>query len=44
MMTTLSKNEIVLGGCTTEPLSNYLKALGILRIVSEQADPEARGY
>jgi CRISPR-associated protein Csx17 len=30
-------------GCTPTPLANYLKALGILRLVSEQADPAARG-
>jgi CRISPR-associated protein Csx17 len=30
-------------GCTPTPLANYLKALGILRLVSEQADPSARG-
>ena len=35
--------EIPLHGCTPEPLMNYLKALGVLRLVSEQADPEARG-
>ena len=31
-------------GCSTIPLSNYLKAIGILRIVSEQVDPKARGW
>ena len=36
--------ELVLNGCTPEPLMSYLKALGVLRLVSEQADPEARGY
>lgn len=35
---------VELTGCTPEPLMNYLKALGVLRLVSEQADPEARGY
>ena len=35
--------EIVLSGCTPEPLMSYLKALAILRLVAEQADPEARG-
>lgn len=35
--------EIVLKGCTPEPLMNYLKALGILRLVSEQRDPNAQG-
>ncbi|MFE4108403.1 type I-G CRISPR-associated protein Cas8g1/Csx17 [Almyronema epifaneia] len=34
-----------LKGCTPEPLSNYLKALGILRLVVEQnADPKAKSY
>jgi CRISPR-associated protein Csx17 len=31
-------------GCSTIPLSNYLKAIGILRLVSEQADSKARGW
>ncbi len=35
--------ELTLAGCTPEPLMNYLKALGVLRLVSEQADCEARG-
>jgi len=35
--------ELTLGGCTPEPLMNYLKALGILRLVAEQKDPQARG-
>ena len=30
-------------GCAPDPLAHYLKALGILRLVAEQADPEARG-
>jgi CRISPR-associated protein Csx17 len=33
-----------LKGCSPAPLANYLKALGILRLVSEQADPTARGW
>lgn len=33
-----------LDGCAPSPLAHYLKALGILRLVSEQADPEARGW
>ena len=33
-----------LAGCTTTPLGSYLKALGILRIVAEQADPGVRGF
>jgi CRISPR-associated protein Csx17 len=35
--------ELMLQGCTPEPLMSYLKALGILRLVAEQADPEACG-
>lgn len=33
----------LLEGCTPSPLACYLKALGLLRVVGEQADPEARG-
>lgn len=36
-------SELPLLGCTPEPLMNYLKALGILRLVAEQADLAARG-
>lgn len=36
--------DIALAGCTPEPLMAYLKALGILRLVSEQEDHEARGW
>ncbi len=35
--------EIALKGCTPEPLMNYLKALGVLRLVSEQKDKNAKG-
>jgi CRISPR-associated protein Csx17 len=35
--------EPVLHGCTPEPLMSYLKALGVLRLVAERPDPEARG-
>ena len=34
--------ELTLLGCTAEPLLNYLKALGVLRLVAEQADRDAR--
>lgn len=34
----------VLQGCSPAPLANYLKALGILRLVSEQSDLSARGW
>lgn len=37
-------NEVVLSGCSPIPLAAYLKALGILRLIGEQADPDARGY
>jgi len=33
-----------LDGCAPTPLAHYLKALGVLRIVAEQLDPEARGW
>jgi CRISPR-associated protein Csx17 len=33
-----------LDGCAPTPLAHYLKALGVLRLVSEQLDPEARGW
>ena len=33
-----------LAGCAPAPLAYYLKALGILRLVSEQVDPRARGW
>ncbi len=33
-----------LSGCAPAPLAHYLKALGILRLVSEQVDPSARGF
>jgi CRISPR-associated protein Csx17 len=35
-------NRISLRGCAPEPLIHYLKALGILRLVAEQLDPQAR--
>ncbi|NLF18991.1 MAG: type I-U CRISPR-associated protein Csx17 [Lentisphaerae bacterium] len=33
-----------LTGCAPTPLAHYLKALGILRLVAQQKDPEARGW
>jgi CRISPR-associated protein Csx17 len=33
-----------LTGCSPTPLAHYLKALGILRLVAEQADSHARGW
>jgi CRISPR-associated protein Csx17 len=37
---------LMLHGCTPEPLMNYLKALGVLRLVSErpEGDPSVRGF
>lgn len=35
--------DLRLEGCSPEPLAHYLKALGILRLVSEQIAPDARG-
>ena len=35
---------LTLNGCAPIPLAHYLKALGILRLVSEQADRNATGY
>lgn len=34
----------IMKGCSPAPLANYLKALGILRVVGEQADAQARGW
>ena len=36
--------NILLAGCRPTPLSSYLKALGLLRLVSEQSDPTAAGF
>lgn len=36
-------STILLRGCSPTPLAGYLKALGILRLVSEQLDPQAQG-
>ena len=38
----MSIHIIHLTGCTPTPLANYLKALGILRLVAEQKDPNVR--
>ena len=35
-------HELTLRGCAPEPLAAYLKALGVFRLVSEQADTNAR--
>jgi len=36
-------HSIALSGCRPEPLAHYLKALGVLRLVAEQKDPQVRG-
>jgi len=38
------RRVLALPGCTPEPLGNYLKALGVFRLVAEQADPQARAW
>ena len=40
----MTATAIRLRGCRPQPLMSYLKALGILRLVSEQADAGARGF
>ena len=37
-------HELELRGCSPDPLMSYLKALGIFRLVSEQADPDVRAW
>lgn len=36
--------EITLSGLHTEPVAQYLAALGVLRLVAEQVDPQATGH
>ena len=36
--------EHILKGCTTKPLSGYLKGLAVLKLLTEQKDPSASGY
>lgn len=36
-------NDLALAGCRAEPLGSYLKALGVLRLIADQADTGARG-
>ena len=37
-------SDMHLVGCRVEPLASYLKALGVLRLVAEQADASAAGW
>ncbi|MFV0407993.1 MAG: type I-U CRISPR-associated protein Csx17 [Propioniciclava sp.] len=39
---TAPRHRIELGGCGVEPLSSYLKALGVARLLHEQADPSVQ--
>ncbi len=40
----MAGHVLELRGCTPEPLGNYLKGLGVFRLVAEQADPQARAW
>ena len=35
------RNTIAFTGCSPTPIAGYLKALGVFRVLSEQADPDA---
>lgn len=38
------RHTIELRGCSPVPLAHYLKAIGILRLVSEQVDETTQGW
>lgn len=38
------RHTLALKGCAPEPLMNYLKALGIFRVVAQQRDPDALAW
>lgn len=40
---TATKHCLELCGCSPVPLAHYLKALGVLRVIAEQADAQAAG-
>lgn len=40
----MAGHVLELRGCTPEPLGNYLKGLGVFRLIAEQADPHARAW
>lgn len=40
----MTVNVLELRGCSPAPLAHYLKALGVMRLVAEQRDTEARGW
>jgi len=33
-----------LAGCVPDVLAHYLKAIGVFRLIAEQADPNVRGF
>jgi CRISPR-associated protein Csx17 len=35
-------DRFILAGCRTQPMGSYLKAMGVFRILAEQADPDIR--
>ena len=37
-------HEHILQGCRTRPIASYLKAIGLLRLLAEQKDPQAKGW
>lgn len=40
----MAGNVLHLRGCTPEPLGDYLKGLGVFRLIAEQADAQARAW
>ena len=40
----MAGHVLELRGCMPEPLGNYLKGLGVFRLIAEQADPRARAW
>lgn len=40
----MTGHVLELPGCAPEPLGNYLKGLGVFRLIAEQADPKARAW
>jgi len=37
-------SNITLHGCTSEPLLSYLSSLAVLKLISQQKDPDAKGW
>lgn len=40
----MTRYEVVLGGCTPQPLSSYLTGLGVVRVIAEQVDAQASAW